>query len=169
MRLLNLLFQSNNQGKKKLNINKLLVAEDSNDSIIQIDDYVCNLCDFGNRIDLLTDPQRIFYCIQNCEREINNGGFKQFYYNSSGDLAHETYYSLRVVGAYRTSEIVQRANDQFPGRAVPKERADRQKILEQIQDKSGEVWKELDQQFINCDEDLNAINLDFIRKNKNFF
>jgi hypothetical protein len=169
MRLLNLFVQPANQGKKRLNIDKLLSAEDLNDSIIQLDDYVSNLCEFGLKVNLLSDPQKIFYCIQNCEREIHNGGFKQFYYNSSGDFAHETYYSLRVVGAYKTAEIVVRANDQFPGRAVPKERADRQKILEQMEGESDEVWKELDQLFINCDEELNTINLEFIRKNKNFF
>jgi hypothetical protein len=169
MRLLNLFFQSNNQGKKKLSINKLLNTEDTNDSIIQLDDYVCNLCEFGNKMDLLSDPQKIFFCIQNCEREINNGGFKQFYFNSSGDFAHETYFSLRVVGAYKTADIVMSANDQFPGRKVPKERADRQKILEQIQDKSNEVWKDLDQRFLSCEEDLNIYNLEFVRKNKNFF
>jgi hypothetical protein len=169
MSLLNLFFHSNNQGKKKLSINKLLSADDINDSIIQLDDYVCNLCEFGHKMELLSDPQKIFYCIQNCEREVNNGGFKQFYQNSSGDFAHETYFSLRVVGAYKTADIVMSANDQFPGRTVPKEREDRQKIVEQIQDKSNEVWKELDKRFLACEEDLNTFNMEFIRKNKNFF
>jgi hypothetical protein len=169
MRLLNLLFETSNPGKKKLNINKLLNADDINSSIIKLDDYVCNLCEYGHNMGSLSDPQKIFYCIQNCEREINNGGFKQFYYNSSGDFAHETYYSLRIVGALKTAEILRTANDQFPGRAVPKDRSERQKILDQMDDSLNEVWKDLDQRFLSCEEDLNTVNLEFIRKNKNFF
>ena len=61
------------------------------------------------------------------------------------------------------------ANDQFPVKAVPKDRSERQKILEQIPDTSNEVWKELDQRFLASEEDLNALNLEFVRKNKNFF
>jgi hypothetical protein len=169
MRLLNLLFKSNDQGKKRLNINKLINSDDINGSIIKLDDYVCNLCEFGQKMESLSDPQKIFYYIQNCEREINNGGFKQFFYNSSGDFAHETHYSLRIVGAKKTADIVMRANDQFPGRAVPKERSERLKILEQIQEESINVWNELDQRFLAREEDLNAYNLEFIRKNKSFF
>ena len=114
MRLLNLLFVSKIQGDKKLNINRLINSDDINGSISKIDDYICNLCESGDKLELLSDPQKIFYYIQNFEREINNGGFKQFYYNSSGAFAHETIYSLKIVGAYKTANIVMRANDQFP-------------------------------------------------------
>ena len=169
MSLLNLLFGSNNQAKKRLKISKLINSDDINGSIIKLDDYICDLCEFGNNMDSLSDPQKLFFYIQSCEREINNGGFKQFYQNSSGDFAHETCYSLKIVGAYKTANIVMRANDQFPLKAVPKDRSERQKILEQIQETSDEVWKELDQRFLAYEEDLNAFSLEFIRKNKNFF
>jgi hypothetical protein len=169
MRLINLLLGPNKQVSKKLNINKLINSGDINGSITKIDDYVCNLCEFGVNMESLSDPQKIFYYIQCCEREINNGGFQQFYHNSAGDFAHETNYSLKIIGAYKTANIVMRANDQFPLKVVPKDRTERQKILEQIQDTSGEVWKELDQKFLANEEDLNAFNLEFIKKNKNFF
>jgi hypothetical protein len=117
----------------------------------------------------LSDPQKIFYYVQNCKREINSGGFKQFYTNSSGDYAQETSYSLKIVGAIKSAKIVIRANEQFPLKSVPKDRSERQKLIEQISETSSQVWKELDQQFIDSEEDLNALNLEFVRKNKNFF
>jgi len=169
MSFLKFLFGSNNQGKKYFNISKLIKSDDINGSIIKLDDYICNLCEFGDKMDSLSDPQKVFYYIQSFEREINNGGFKQYYYNSSGDFAHETYFSLRIVGAYKTASIIREANDQFPGKAVPKDRSERQKLLEQIQDTSNEIWKELDQQFLAYEDDLNALNMEFVRKNKAFF
>jgi hypothetical protein len=169
MRLVNLLFGSNHPGNARLSINKLINSGDSNDSITRIDDYICNLCQSGDNMDSLSDPQKIFFHVQNCKREIYKGGFRQFYNGSSGDYAHETSYSLKIVGAIKSAKIVMRANDQFPLKAVPKNRSERQKILEQISETSNEVWKELDQQFIDSEEDLTALNLEFVRKNKNFF
>ncbi len=169
MSLLNLLFGSDGQGKKTLNINKLINSDDTDASIIRIDDHIRNLCEFGEHMDSLSDPQKIFYYIQSCKREIINGGFNQFYQNPSGDFARETYESLRIIGAYKTADIVMSANDQFPGNEVPKDRSARQKLLAQIQDKANEVWKELDQRFLADEEDLNAFTIDFVRKNKAFF
>ena len=157
------------QGDKKLNINRLINSDDINDSIIKMDEYISSLCESGDKMELLSDPQKIFYYIQSIEKEIDNGGFKQFYNNSSGAFAHETTYSLKIIGAYKTANIVMRANDEFPGRQVPKDRSERQIIVKQIQDTSDEVWKELDQRFLAQDEDLNAFNIEFVRKNKKFF
>jgi hypothetical protein len=169
MRLINLLFGSNNSGNIKLNISKLINSDDLIGSIARIDEFISNLCESGKHMESLTDPQKIFYYVQNCKREIHSGGFKQFYINSSGDYAQETSYSLKIIGAIRSAKIVIRANEQFPLKSVPKDRSERQKIIEHISEKSSQVWKELDQQFIDSEEDLNALNLEFVRKNKHFF
>jgi hypothetical protein len=103
------------------------------------------------------------------EREFNNGGFNQFFSNSSGDFAHETLVSLAAIGAIPTAKILQVAIDQFPQKNAPKERDARQKVVEQIEDKIGTVWEQLDQQFLEYKEDLNQLNLDFIKRNKIHF
>jgi hypothetical protein len=169
MSLLNLIFGSGNQGKIKLNISKLIKSDDIKGSIVKLDEYISNLCESGNRMDSLSDPQKLFYYIQCLEREINNGGFKQFYMNSSGDFAHETCYALKIIGAHKTAGILLKANDRFPGKTVPKDRSERQKMVEQIQDSSDKVWKELDQAFLIYEEDIHALNMEFIKKNKAFF
>lgn len=118
---------SNNPGDKKPDIDTLLSSPDINNAIIEIDNYVCRLCSWGDTLDRLTEPQKSFYFNQNLEREINNGGFNQYFYNSSGDFAHETIASLRTIGANKTADILQQAIDQFPNSAVPKDRADDKK------------------------------------------
>ena len=82
---------------------------------------------------------------QNLEREVDNGGFSQYFTNSSGGFAHETILSLKAVGADKTAEILQQAIDQFPGKQVPKDRAERIEVVEQIEEKAGGVWEQLDQ------------------------
>jgi hypothetical protein len=102
-------------------------------------------------------------------REINNGGFNQYFSNSTGDTVHETIFSLRAIGADKTAEILQKAIDQFPDKKVPKDRDERTEIVEQIEEVANEVWEELDQQFYKYEDDLNALNIEYVKKHKGFF
>ena len=63
----------------------------------------------------------------------------------------------------------QKGIDQFPNGNVPEDRIERQEILEQIQEKADLIWEELDQKFFTYEDDLNKLNIEFIRKNKNKF
>jgi len=159
----------NNKGYKKIDIDNLINSDNLNDSIIELDDYICALCEYGERIDLLNESQKVFYYNQNLEREVNNGGFNQFYLNSSGDFAHETVDSLQAIGAKITSDVIKHANDQFPKGKVPKNRELRQDILEQIEGAADEVWEELEQEFFKYNDDLNSLNMEFIKNNRSQF
>ena len=111
------------------------------------------------------------FCIFNqyLEKEINNGGFNQYFFNSSGDFTHQTVQSLLTIGANKTANILQKAIDQFPAKNTPKDRTERQEILEQIEETATPIWEELDQKFFTYEDDLNTLNIEFIRKNKDKF
>ncbi|MBN8667253.1 MAG: DMP19 family protein [Chitinophagales bacterium] len=160
---------SKNQDDNKPDIDTLLSSPNTNNAIIEIDNYVCKLCSYGDALDRLTEPQKHFYFNQNIEREINNGGFNQYFYNSSGDFAHETITSLRTINANKTADILQQAIDQFPSSVVPKNRANRQEILEQIEDTANEVWEQLDQAFYKYEDNLYELNIEYIKQNRNSF
>ena len=161
--------ENKDQGDTKPDIDALLSSPGTKNAIIEIDNYLCKLCSYGDRLDCLTEPQKIFYFNQNLEREINNGGFDQYFNNSSGDFTYETLTSLRAIGANKTSDILQQAIDQFPNSKVPKDRAERQEILEQIQEKANEIWEQLDQMFYKYEDNLFDLNIAFIRQNRNLF
>ena len=154
---------------KEFDVERFLESVDTNKSIIEIDNYICNLCAWGDDLDKLTEPQKNFYFNQNLEREINNGGFNQYFSNSSGDFAHETVMSLKLINADKTADILQRAVNQFPNKNVPKGREERQKALEKIQEKANEIWGELDQKFFAYEDNLNILNIKYVRQNKDNF
>ncbi|NBG67157.1 DMP19 family protein [Acidiluteibacter ferrifornacis] len=160
---------NNNSDNKKLDLEKLLSSDDINGSIIELDNFIGELCSYGDEMDKLTDEQKLFFYIQCLEREINNGGFNQYFFNSSGDFAHKTVKSLQTIGAKKTAVILQKAIDQFPNSNVPEDRIERQEILEQIQETADLVWEELDQKFFSYEDDLNTLNIEFVRKNKDKF
>jgi hypothetical protein len=154
---------------KKPDIDKLINSDNINNNLIELDNYISALSDYGDSIERLNEPQKNFFYNQTLEREVNNGGFNQFYLNSSGDFAHEIIISLKKIGANKTAMIVEKANDQFPDKIVPKDRASRQEILSHIEENANEIWEELDQKFFAYEDDLNALNMDFIKKNKASF
>ena|SRR5690554_3468216 len=150
-------------------LNELLILEDLNDAIIELDNFICELCDYGESLDKLTEQQKIFFFNQNLEREINNGGFNQYFINSSGDNSHETILSLKSIGADKTATILQKAIEQFPDKAVPKDRDERIEVVEQIEEIADEIWSELDEKFYEYEDDLNSLNIEYIKKYKDFF
>ena len=159
----------NNSENKKLDLEKLLSSDDTNGSIIELDNFIGELCSYGDEMDKLTEEQKLFYYNQCLEREINNGGFNQYFFNSSGDFAHKTIQSLQTIGANKTADILQKAIDQFPNSNVPEDRTERQEILEQIEETADVVWEDLDQKFFSYEDDLNTLNIEFVRKNKDKF
>ncbi len=152
-----------------MNLDKLLVSDNLNNSIIEIDNYVEELCEYGERLEKLTEAQKTFYYNQCLEREVNNGGFNQYFYNSSGDYSHETIEALKAIGANRTSSILQKAISQFPNKLAPKDRDERIALLQQIENFANEKWDELDKEFYKYEDNLNELNIEFIKRNKNDF
>lgn len=156
-------------GDQKLDIERLISVTDKNKSIIEIDNFICKLCVWGNELDKLTEPQKNFYYNQELEREVNNGGFHLYFDNSPGGYADETILSLKLIGADKTADILQSAIDQFPDKTVPKDRDERQEILEKIQENADEVWDKLDKKFYTYEDDLNSLNIEYVRQNKDKF
>lgn len=152
----------NHIGAKKLDIIKVLASHDSNNSIIIIDDFICELCSWGENIEELTAQQKNFYYIQNLEREVCNGGFNLYFYNSSGNFSHETIEALKVIKAENTASLLQEAVAQFPNHTVPKNRDERQYVLNTIAEAADEIWEELNQKFFAYEDDLNALNIEYI-------
>ena len=116
----------------------------------------------------------IIVIINELEMEINNGGFHQYYWNSSGNYANEVIKSLLEIGAPKTAEIVKIANSEFSNGIVPKERDKRIEELNLIEKKAKEKWNSLDLKFYSPNKetgeyevDLHSdLLIDYIKKNK---
>ena len=157
-----------NEADKKPDIDSLLL-NDTDKLILDLDTYLCKLTSYGAALEKLTEAQKTFYFNQNLEKEINNGGFNQYFYNSSGDFAHQTIISLRQINAIKTVDILQLAINQFPNSIVPTDRSERQEILENIEEKADKVWEQLDKRFLEYEDNLYDLNIDFIKQNRSSF
>lgn len=68
------------------------------------------------------------YAAHWCQSEVRNGGFYQFFWNTTGLLAPEALDGFRAVGITEWSAILAEAMEFF-GHPYPRERAARQKLL----------------------------------------
>lgn len=57
----------------------------------------------------LTPTERVVLAVEAMEREVNNGGFNQFFYNSSNEYAGELVAALREIGLSSVAGIAERA------------------------------------------------------------
>jgi hypothetical protein len=57
----------------------------------------------------LTDEERIVLAVEALEREVNDGGYDQFFANSSREFAPTIVDSLRRIGCKKTANITQKA------------------------------------------------------------
>ena len=155
--------------KKDIDIDCILNSENINDSIIELDNIIGQMCAYGENMSKLNNHQRVFYLNQCLEREVNNGGFNQYYYNSSGSFAEETVDSLKAINANKTANILSQANAVFPKSKVPADIKERQSIIEEIEETARERWEDLEKIFMSYEDDLNSLNMAFIKQNKDSF
>jgi hypothetical protein len=101
----------------------------------------------------ISEPERTFACVWQLEAEINNGGFAQYYSNTSGDLATETPAALDAIGARQTANIVRDANAAFPGGPPTDHNAREDAVLELAED----VFEPFDARFLAYEEDLSSL------------
>ncbi|MCP3874351.1 MAG: DMP19 family protein [Desulfobacteraceae bacterium] len=116
-----------------------------------------------------TIPERYIYAIEGMVREVNNGGFNQFFFNSSGELAYDLIPALEAINALNAKEIAQRALKIF-GQPASLDRDTRVEHLGQITNNFElELWNECDNAFYDLSEQFESIMLDYIEQNINEF
>ena len=107
-------------------------------------------------------PQKVFSTIWAVESEVNNGGFSQYFFNSSAETAPFVEQALEAIGAPKTADICGRAIAcAFPSGLPTTEEA----ISSAAADFSDEILEKLeplDQEFFAYPHDLTGLLFDFV-------
>ncbi|WP_333577518.1 DMP19 family protein [Sphingobacterium sp.] len=115
--------------------------------------------------------RQAIYMISQLEAEVNNGGYNQFYFNASGQFAAALPEALKLVGATKFADLTERAN-----RTFEKEKSKITKDQDGTVEGFGKSYEnnplnKFDKEFykLNDVENLQKIQVDYIRKNKKEF
>lgn len=157
------------ESKVKFDIDKVLTSGDETLALMEIDKQLNLLSNYGTDLNELTDSQKYFLFIANLEREVNNGGFHQFFFNSSGDHVHETLKAVKAVGAFKTANIVEKSISPWPNKTVPRDRQERQELLKQIDRIANPIWEECNAEFLKYEENIGSLLLVFVKRNATEF
>ena len=109
----------------------------------------------------LSEVDRVLVSIWALEGDVNNGGFHQYYFNTSGDTAYYAPAALRAIGAQLMADIVEKANSLFGPNGPPISRDERQEALLALT-KSNELWDDLDRRFYAYPENISVLLEQFL-------
>jgi hypothetical protein len=100
----------------------------------------------------LTPGQRALYCCQWLDYELQNGGFHQFFGNSTGMIGPEALEGFKLFGMNEAAIAIQAAFDFAKFDPYPRERKDREQRLPDY-DANKEKWRELDDAYYDAVKD----------------
>ncbi|MFT5146134.1 MAG: hypothetical protein ACI9H1_000853 [Polaribacter sp.] len=112
----------------------------------------------------LNEFEKTFIYLDVLEDSVTNGGFIQFFFNSSGQFTHEVFQAYLAIKAENTVDILTKAIYLFPVIPVPKNLRIRQQILME-KDTNIDLRDELDTQFYKYEDNIISLTLAYVRNN----
>ena len=150
-------------------LDEIFKLTDKTDFLIAMNERLNARSSYGEHLERLSSEEQIFYICNLLEEEINNGGFDQFLYNSSGDYTHRVEECLRTIGATKTADICRTAFSAY-GRPIPQDRKQRQKFLDRMEnDEISAILSDCDDQFYEYPDQLEDLCFAYIVANKDKF
>ena len=115
--------------------------------------------------------RQAIYIIWILEAEVNNGGFNQFYFNSSGQFYKHLPEALKLVGAEQFSNLTKRANQIYEENKTRLVKFDDGTIESFSESYKGNPLNDLDTEFYELykSENLEQLQVRFIKGNKTKF
>jgi Domain of unknown function (DUF4375) len=113
--------------------------------------------------EVLNPEERIIVAIEALEAEVNNGGYAQFFLNSSREYAPTIVQALVRIGCPRTAEITQRAIDALHLSSLTDEAIETAMANDEV---SEDDLNECDDSYYKSGEDIAGQLFAFIKANK---
>ena len=137
-------------------VDAILAIEHPTKFAIALSDHIYQL-DVPGGFAALSEAEQTVYCVDGIEREVNNGGFSQFYVNSAGDQAHETLAALERIGAHQMAALLREANACFGPTGPSPDPETRARQMDAIGEQAEERWQALSERFFAYPDDLTTL------------
>ena len=117
----------------------------------------------------LSRPEQVFGGVWELEAEVNNGGFSQYFLNSSGRRAPLAPDALRAIGAPHFAEIAQAALAVMGSQVPWTDDDNRQEVVGHLGTHAEAALDALDTKFYACPEDLSALLYTYVAEHRTDF
>jgi len=113
-------------------------------------------------LETLTGTERYVCAIHGMTMQVNNGGFYQFFYNSSGQFAYDLVSALEAVGSTEFKSLAQKALDIF-GEIASLDESSMQEHLDILtEDDELQPWDDIDDQYYECGEQIESLTIEYV-------
>lgn len=92
-------------------------------------DLVRRAYEIPNGFDALSQPEKQYFAVGLLEGDVYNGGFDQYFFNSSGDSYLYAVEGLEAMGAIQTLELLRRAKQVLFGFDEPEQDTERRRAF----------------------------------------
>lgn len=153
------------------NINEILELTDEIEIIEAVGANIWNKKNESDDFSLLNDDERTFVYIDVFEAAMNEGGFNNFFSTEAGNFALEIYKAYKDINAPKTALLLEKALGLFPEKNYKDNFEKRNKQLAKMDEMVFSGWEDLDELFFDeeQEEDIVALIVEFIKKNKDSF
>jgi|SRR6266571_4507555 len=114
-------------------------------------------------------PQKVFSALWEMESEVNNGGFSQYFVNSSAESAHFIADALKMIGAPKTADICQRAIVAAFPTGLPESADAIRSAAAEFSDEVIEKLEPLDQEFFSYPHNLTDLLFTYVSRHPEEF
>ena len=154
---------------KMSKLDEILKLDDETNVVIEIGQLLWDKSEKDENFESLNEYEKNVIFIEMLEGEVNNGGFDQYFFNSSGEYAHKTLTALEEINAPQMAEFLDQAIKAFPILPVPKDTKFRKEIMGDLPGEILDKWAELDDKFYEYPENLAALVIKYVKDNKSKF
>jgi len=141
-----------------------LLINDDAEKINRIGEIIGKKITEKDNFSNLNEFEKTFIYLDVLEQNVTDGGFIQFFFNSSGQFTHEIFQAYLAIKAENTVDILTKAIYLFPEIPVPKNLQIRQQILME-KDSNIDLWDELDTEFYKYEDNIILLTLAYVRNN----
>lgn len=114
----------------------------------------------------LNEYEKTIIYIDIFENHTTNGGFEEFFWNSSGKFSHEILEAYEKIGAVNTANIIYTSFTLFGEIPIPKNINLRRELLTVLKK---DIWKDLNNEFYKNKDDIPVLILKFVSDNISYF
>lgn len=113
--------------------------------------------------------QQFYIAVIVCNSEINNGGFAQYFFNSSGDHWQDALAGFEATGSKERLALLRQAIEFFGPAGPSEDREKRQLELSRIYKKNDGVFEELESRYYKSSENVDVLTTRFVLANPDHF
>lgn len=117
----------------------------------------------------LTEYQRLYSAVFMCDAEINNGGFAQYFVNSSGDQWQDALAGFKAMGFHERLAVLNEAIAKFGGGGPSTNRTTRQDQLSKLYNRDDTAFDSLDDRYYKSSEVVEVLASRFVLENPKSF